>query len=145
MVALGPAAEPPDLALHTICSGDPARVRAPSAPGWGCRLAGGPVGFAGVGFAGDRLVGFAGVYGPHDLGPRENGVIAQGQDDEPGWVYSLFDLAAIDRTRGNGMLVNVSEWNAHLRIGVAASASYSATYGSPRAEDVAPLRLPLLP
>src|SRR6185312_9980193 len=34
-----------------------------------------------------RLVGFAGIYGPPDLGPHESGVVAQSQSEKPGWVY----------------------------------------------------------
>jgi predicted amidohydrolase len=83
-----------------------------------------------------RLVGFAGVYGPPDLGPRENGVIAQFQDDQPGWVYGVLDLAAIDRIRGDGVVANVADWNAHMGIGVAVSGAYSAPARSLRAKDV---------
>jgi predicted amidohydrolase len=85
----------------------------------------------------DRLVGFAGLYGPPDLGPRENGVLAQGSDDRPGWVYGDLDLAAIDRIRGNSVVANAGEWNAHLNIGAAAYATYSNPADFPRSKDVA--------
>lgn len=67
----------------------------------------------------DRCVGFAGIYAPPDLGPRENGVIAQGKADEVGWVYADLDLAAVDRIRGNKVIANATEWDAHMEVGAA--------------------------
>ena len=66
-----------------------------------------------------NCVGFAGIYGPPDLGPRENGVIAQGQEGQPGWVYADLDLTAIDRIRGGRDVANSSEWTSHTEIGPA--------------------------
>jgi predicted amidohydrolase len=66
-----------------------------------------------------RVVGFAGIYGPPDLGPRESGVLAQGKDERAGWIYADLDLTALDRIRGNDVTANVEEWNAHLSIGTA--------------------------
>lgn len=66
-----------------------------------------------------RLVGFAGIYGPPDLGPRESGVVAQGQTEAPGWVYGDVDLSAIDRIRGNAVIANADDWTAHTAIGPA--------------------------
>jgi predicted amidohydrolase len=67
----------------------------------------------------ERCVGFAGIYAPPDLGPRENGVVAQGELDRPGWVYADLDLGALDRIRGSNVMANVSEWNAHMQVGPA--------------------------
>lgn len=67
----------------------------------------------------DRCVGFAGIYAPPDLGPHENGVVAQGRADEVGWVYADLDLAAIDRIRGKSVIANVAEWDAHMEVGAA--------------------------
>jgi predicted amidohydrolase len=67
----------------------------------------------------ERCAGFAGIYAPPDLGPRENGVIAQGALDRPGWVYADLDLTAIDRIRGSDVMANVREWNAHMQVGPA--------------------------
>jgi predicted amidohydrolase len=66
-----------------------------------------------------RCVGFAGIYAPPDLGPRENGVVAQGELDRPGWVYADLDLGALDRIRGADVVANVSEWDAHMQVGPA--------------------------
>lgn len=74
----------------------------------------------------DRLVGFAGVYGPPDLGPRESGVFAQGVNESPGWIYADLDLAAIDRIRGDAIIANETEWAAHLTIGDAVRGSFAA-------------------
>jgi predicted amidohydrolase len=69
-------------------------------------------------------VGFAGVYGPPDLGPRESGVIAQGQEGQEGWVYGDLDLTAIDRIRGGREVANSFEWTAHTKIGPAVRAPF---------------------
>jgi predicted amidohydrolase len=61
--------------------------------------------------------GAAGIYGPPDIGPGLNGVIAQGRCDVPSWVYAELDLAALDRIRqGGGVIANESEWQAHLKF-----------------------------
>ncbi|HJP68580.1 MAG TPA: carbon-nitrogen hydrolase family protein [Sphingomicrobium sp.] len=72
----------------------------------------------------DRLVGFAGIYGPPDLGPRENGVVAQGAREQAEWIYGDVDLAAIDRIRGGAGIANVSEWGAHMVIGDAVPGNF---------------------
>jgi predicted amidohydrolase len=60
-------------------------------------------------------VGTAGIYAPPDLGPRVDGVIAQGPEGVPQWVYADLDLGAIDRLRGSdSVIANESEWNSHL-------------------------------
>jgi len=70
-------------------------------------------------------VGAAGIYGPPDLGPNVNGVIAQGPYNSPMWVYGDLDLAAVDRIRhGNGAIANNSEWKSHLGFTSALKASY---------------------
>lgn len=67
----------------------------------------------------DRCIGFAGIYTPPDLGPRESGIIAQGQGELPGWVYGDLDLTAIKRIRGDAVIANADEWTAHTEIGAA--------------------------
>jgi predicted amidohydrolase len=60
-------------------------------------------------------VGMAAVYGPPDLGPNLDGVIAEAQGQSPQWVYADLDLGAIDRLRsGNGAIANQDQWDAHL-------------------------------
>lgn len=67
----------------------------------------------------ERCVGFAGIYAPPDLGPRENGVMAQGELDRPGWIYADLDLGAVDRIRGTDVVANVNEWDEHMQVGPA--------------------------
>jgi len=64
-------------------------------------------------------VGFAAIYSPPDLGPSENGVVAQGTINEPQWIYADLDLDAIDRIRGDRVIANADDWAAHVRIGPA--------------------------
>lgn len=66
-----------------------------------------------------HLVGFAGIYGPPDLGPRESGVVAQGQSQSPAWIYGDLDLKAIERIRGGQAIANTHEWADHMKIGEA--------------------------
>jgi predicted amidohydrolase len=72
--------------------------------------------------------GSAGVYGPPDLGPQPNGVIAQGPLDTPQWVYADLDLDAIDRIRrSNGVIANEGEWDSHLRFREAIKGRFEAS------------------
>jgi predicted amidohydrolase len=68
-----------------------------------------------------RIVGFAGMFGPPDLGPHESGIIAQSKNTEPEWVYATLDLKAVDRIRGDATIANQLEWSAHMRIAKAAT------------------------
>ncbi|USI77675.1 MULTISPECIES: carbon-nitrogen hydrolase family protein [Sphingopyxis] len=54
--------------------------------------------------------GAAAVYGPPDCGFPEDGVIAQGVLDQPGWVYAEVDLAAVGMVREDGSVLNVAHW-----------------------------------
>lgn len=58
----------------------------------------------------DVNVGAAGVYGPPDLGFPEDGVIAMGALNEPGWVYAELDLVAVARVRREGKVLNDKHW-----------------------------------
>jgi len=72
-------------------------------------------------------VGTAGIYAPPDLGPRVNGVIAQGTGDTPQWVFADLDLGMIDRLRrGDGVIANESEWNTHLAFDDVERPAYTA-------------------
>lgn len=73
-------------------------------------------------------VGTAGIYGPPDLGPRVNGVIAQGSDKKPQWIYADLDLDAIDRLRcGNNVIANEEEWDSHLAFSEVKKVTYETT------------------
>jgi predicted amidohydrolase len=54
--------------------------------------------------------GASGVYGPPDIGFPENGVLAQGEMDEPCWVEARLDLEAIARVRQEGQVFNHRQW-----------------------------------
>ncbi len=54
--------------------------------------------------------GAAAVYGPPDRGFPDDGVIAQGMLDAPGWVFAEVDLAAVGEVRQNGGVLNVAHW-----------------------------------
>ena len=72
-----------------------------------------------------RCVGYAGIFGPPDVGPDESGVISQGRDDIPQWIVGDLDLAAIDRIRGSAVIANIAEWTAHTEIGMAVRGNLS--------------------
>lgn len=71
-----------------------------------------------------RCIGRAGIYALPDLGPRENGIIAEGNGNDAGWTYADLDLGAIDRIRGAGVIANSLEWDEHLDIGPAVKAEF---------------------
>lgn len=58
----------------------------------------------------DENTGRASVYTPVDYGFPDNGILAQGQDDEPGWVYATVDLTEIARIRDHGQVFNYRDW-----------------------------------
>jgi predicted amidohydrolase len=54
--------------------------------------------------------GFAGVFGPVDRGFPEDGVLARGPLDVPGWVYCTLDPARLERVRREGAVLNHRDW-----------------------------------
>jgi predicted amidohydrolase len=60
--------------------------------------------------------GAAGVFGPPDLGFPEDGVIAQGEMDKPGWIEARFDLDTIARVRAEGQVFNHRHWDEQAGI-----------------------------
>jgi len=58
----------------------------------------------------DMNTGTAGVYGPPDRGFPEDGVIAQGQLDVPGWIYARIDPAQTREVRRDGQVLNLRHW-----------------------------------
>jgi predicted amidohydrolase len=54
----------------------------------------------------DENHGYAAVFGPCDRGFPEDGVIARGPMDTPGWVYADLDPARLDRVRREGGVLN---------------------------------------
>lgn len=58
----------------------------------------------------DENVGAAGVYGPPDNYFPGDGILACGNLNEPGWVYTDVDLTWIDQVRTNGQVRNHADW-----------------------------------
>lgn len=54
--------------------------------------------------------GAAGIFGPPDLGFPDDGVVAQGAVDAPGWVYGEIDLDKVARVRREGAVFNHAHW-----------------------------------
>ncbi|WP_135467221.1 carbon-nitrogen hydrolase family protein [Crenalkalicoccus roseus] len=54
--------------------------------------------------------GFAGVFGPVDRGFPEDGVLARGALDAPGWVFCTLDPARIAAVREGGAVRNHRDW-----------------------------------
>jgi predicted amidohydrolase len=58
----------------------------------------------------DHNHGAAAVYGPVDYGFASDGVIAEGELDQPGWVLAELELAELRRVRGTGQVTNHADW-----------------------------------
>jgi len=54
--------------------------------------------------------GAAAVCGPVDRGFPEDGVIALGVIDQPGWVFADLDPARLDAVRRDGAVLNHADW-----------------------------------
>jgi predicted amidohydrolase len=58
----------------------------------------------------DSNHGFAGVYGPVDLGFPDDGVLVEGGLDVPGFVFVTLDPARLDAVRADGAVRNYLDW-----------------------------------
>jgi predicted amidohydrolase len=58
----------------------------------------------------DENRGYAAVFGPVDRGFPDDGVIARGAPDRPGWVHATLDPAALARVRREGQVRNAELW-----------------------------------
>ena len=58
----------------------------------------------------DRNHGAAGVFGPPDAGFPDDGVLARGEEDTPGWVIAEVDTAAVATVRTEGRVLNFRYW-----------------------------------
>ena len=54
----------------------------------------------------DQNRGAAAIYGPVDRGFADDGVIARGAFDTPGWVMADLDFAALAKVRADGQVRN---------------------------------------
>lgn len=68
------------------------------------------VGVASWSIAVDENVGAAGVFAPPDRGLPDDGVVAFGAYNEPGWVIADLDLDAIARVRADGQVLGHLDW-----------------------------------
>lgn len=85
------------------------------------------VGVAPWSIAVDENVGAAGVFAPADRGLPDDGVVALGPLDAPGWIVAELDLEAIEHVRRDGQVLGHRDWErgAHLE-GAVARASVAA-------------------
>lgn len=60
--------------------------------------------------------GAAAVYGPVDSSLSNDGIIAQGALDVPGWVFADLDFDALARVRADGQVRNYRDWSRALHI-----------------------------
>ncbi len=58
----------------------------------------------------DENRGYAAVFGPVDRGFPEDGVLARGAADAPGWVFADLDPARLDGVRRDGAVRNHRDW-----------------------------------
>lgn len=58
----------------------------------------------------DANRGFAAVFGPVDRGFPEDGMLARGALDAPGWVFCDLDPARIEKVRREGAVLNHRDW-----------------------------------
>jgi len=58
----------------------------------------------------DVNVGAAGIYGPPDRGFPDDGIVAAGTLDQPGWVYATVDLERVHQVRADGQVLNHRHW-----------------------------------
>ena len=64
----------------------------------------------------DENVGAAGVFTPIDYGFPEDGILALGELNVPGWSYADLDLASVARVRAEGQVFNHRDWDGQLEL-----------------------------
>lgn len=65
----------------------------------------------------DVNVGASGVFAPPDRGFPEDGVVALGPYNTPGWTFAELDLDAIARVRREGAVFNHRDWDNPKHLG----------------------------
>jgi predicted amidohydrolase len=58
----------------------------------------------------DENIGYAAVFGPVDRGFPEDGVIARGAPNTPGWVFADLEQHRIETVRVHGAVRNFRDW-----------------------------------
>jgi predicted amidohydrolase len=64
----------------------------------------------------DVNVGRAAIYSPPDRGLPDDGTLALGALDVPGWVMAEIDLEAVAAVRNDGQVLNDRDWPRHFAI-----------------------------
>ncbi|MEZ4729309.1 MAG: carbon-nitrogen hydrolase family protein [Caldilineaceae bacterium] len=59
----------------------------------------------------DVNMGAASIFTPVDYGFPSDGILAQGEMNQPQWLFAELDLAYIDSVRHDGQVVNYRDWN----------------------------------
>ncbi len=54
--------------------------------------------------------GAAGVFGPPDGAFADDGIVALGDMDQPGWTFAEIDLSRVQPLRKSGAVLNVQHW-----------------------------------
>ena len=75
------------------------------------------VGAAPWSIAVDDNVGSAGVFAPPDRGLPDDGVVALGVYNQPGWLVAELDLDAIARVRADGQVLGHRDWELPGHLG----------------------------
>ncbi|MEL7166099.1 MAG: carbon-nitrogen hydrolase family protein [Pseudomonadota bacterium] len=71
----------------------------------------------------DISTGAGGIYGPPDTGFPDDGVLAQGALNTPGWTYAEVDLPTIAQVRADGAVLNRRDWDASAPRAIAPPAT----------------------
>ena len=58
----------------------------------------------------DQNIGTGGIFAPPDIGLPDDGVLAMGQINQPGWTRAEIDLDRIKAVRTNGAVLNHRHW-----------------------------------
>jgi predicted amidohydrolase len=58
----------------------------------------------------DINMGAASIFTPVDYGFPSDGILAQGEMNQPQWLIAELDLARIDEVRQNGQVINHRDW-----------------------------------
>lgn len=58
----------------------------------------------------DENHGQPAIFGPPDRGFPEDGVVAAGAMDQPGWLFATLDPALVEEVRANGAVRNHRDW-----------------------------------
>ncbi len=61
-----------------------------------------------------ETIGCGGIFGPPDTGFPDDGIIALGDLNAPGWTYATVELAEIAAVRANGGVLNRRDWDFQL-------------------------------